>query len=323
MEIKTIETGYSLVESFKKSRDVFSDKRGFGHALVIAGSPGMMGAAVLAAGGALRSGCGLVTACIPESERFILQISHPSAIVSCYQGAAFTVSVDRLGYYTAVGAGCGLGQSAASADALSGLLSSIRSMSGDRPGLLLDADALNIIASHPSMYENIPSDSILTPHVRELGRLMRGLYGNCHDEKKFSGRPTGLPPFGQCCFEDWRYPWSGPEMAYLADMADRLSSVIVAKGHNTLICPPSKMGDKSRSRTVYVNTTGNAGMAKGGSGDVLAGLVTGLMARGYSPAEAAILGVWYHGRAGDDAAKKLGLESMNSSDILDNIHIMS
>lgn len=324
---------WTIISGMRKSRDEFADKRAFGHALLAVGSKGMMGAAVLSAGAALKSGCGLVTAHIPEGERMIMHVSNPSAIVDCDPGETFT-SMDREhGHYTAVGVGCGIGTSGEAAAALESLMESLSSMpESRRPGLVLDADALNIIASRPYLFRLVPSGSILTPHTRELSRLMDGMFGD--------RALAGLPLVRCLDFAGWKYPWDGPEMDYLMALADRLSSVIVVKGHATLICPPVQQAPDGATtistapisaasalsgdaeRTVYVNSTGNPGMAKGGSGDVLTGLVTGLMARGYSALEASLLGVWCHGEAGDTASKKYGQESMNASDILESIHVI-
>lgn len=324
---------WTIISGMRKSRDEFADKRAFGHALLAVGSKGMMGAAVLSVGAALKSGCGLVTAHIPEGERMIMHVSNPSAIVDCDPGETFT-SMDReLGHYTAVGVGCGIGTSGEAAAALESLMESLSSMPGSRrPGLVLDADALNIIASRPYLFRLVPSGSILTPHTRELSRLMDGMFGD--------RALAGLPSVRCLDFAGWKYPWDGPEMDYLMALADRLSSVIVVKGHATLICPPVQQASDGATtistapisaasalsgdaeRTVYVNSTGNPGMAKGGSGDVLTGLVTGLRAREYSALEASLLGVWCHGEAGDTASKKYGQESMNASDILECIHVI-
>ena len=317
---------WTIISGMRKSRDEFADKRAFGHALLAVGSKGMMGAAVLSAGAALKSGCGLVTAHIPEVERMIMHVSNPSAIVDCDPGETFT-SMDReLGHYTAVGVGCGIGTSGEAAAALESLMESLSSMpESRRPGLVLDADALNIIASRPYLFRLVPSGSILTPHTRELSRLMDGMFG----DRAFAG----LPLVRCLDFAGWKYPWDGPEMDYLMALADRLSSVIVVKGHATLICPPVQQASdgattistapiSAASALFYVNSTGNPGMAKGGSGDVLTGLVTGLRARGYSALETSLLGVWCHGEAGDTASKKYGQESMNASDILECIHVI-
>lgn len=319
----------AFVSSMLLDRDQAADKRAFGHALLIVGSEGMMGAAVLSVGAALRSGCGLVTAHIPAGERMIMHVTAPAAIVDSDPGTAFSEVPDNLHYYTAIGAGCGLGRSETTVRALSSLLSLLRDSGQQagvgtgrdsvvrRPGLVLDADALNIIASHPDLALSLPPGSVLTPHTRELSRLVPGLAG-VSDPKR---EPD---------FPHWKYPWAGPELDCVAALAGRLSSVVIVKGHRTLVCCPDipvctgmDSGTARRGPVkLYVNTTGNPGMAKGGSGDVLTGLITGLLARGYSPLEAALLGVWYHGRAGDDAAGLKGEESMNASDIMDNIRIL-
>ena len=335
MNMEFTEINEDVIRGIRLDRDEYADKRAFGHALLIAGSRGMMGAAVLATGAALRSGCGLVTAHIPKDERMIMQAVNPAAIVSLDPGTAFSEIPDNLEHYTAAGVGCGMGQSEATVEAFSTLLSRLscpampsrdikdrhreagspvaetgqghgKGRKARMPGMVLDADALNIIAAHPELASIVPSGSILTPHTRELSRLVAGLC-NVRDVD-FSG---------------WKYPWDGPQLYYTMSVADSLSSVVIVKGSRTLVCPPPDMANALEAflcrktgrkeyvlemggRLLYVNTTGNAGMAKGGSGDVLTGLVTGLRARGYSPLEAAILGVWYHGRAGDETARVRG-----------------
>jgi NAD(P)H-hydrate epimerase len=144
--------------------------------------------------------------------------------------------------------------------------------------MVIDADALNILSENIDFQEFIPEKSIFTPHLGELKRLI-GFWKN--EEEK--------------CEK-------------VRDFSRKNHSIIIVKGYHTEIYLPN---DK-----IYINPTGNAGMAKGGSGDVLAGLLTGLLARGYAPENAAILGVYLHGLAGDCAAKKFGQESMNSSDLI-------
>ena len=286
---------HEYISGLLKVREEDSYKGTYGHALVIAGSVGMMGAAILAAGGALKSGCGLVTVHVPYSERLSIHLSHPSAIVECDPGTSFSRVPGNLFRYRAAGIGCGLGQSQDSISALKALLSRLGgscreardSADSERetPGAVLDADALNIIASHPEMFGTIPPGSILTPHLGELSRLLS------------SAASYGIAGIRRDTGPDER-PWnSSRDMTLMVrSLAEALGSVIVVKG-------------------------GNPGMAKGGSGDILTGLVTGLRARGYSPAEAAVLGVWFHGLAGDTAAEETGMESMNASDILRNIRI--
>lgn len=289
-------TDRTVISSLLKSRDEDSHKGTYGHALLIAGSTGMMGAAVLATGGALKSGCGLVTVHVPFQERQTIHISHPSAIVDCDQEAVFSVIPDNLMKYRAIGAGCGLGQSPETSEAIGDLLLRL-SGNSSAPATILDADALNIISSHPEMFRTIPRGSVLTPHLGELSRLVS------------SAVSSGI-------MENRCYPWTcSADITVLArSLAETLGSIVVVKGPGTMICPPSGQ--------LYFNGTGNPGMAKGGSGDVLTGLITGLCARGYAPLEAAILGVWFHGKAGDDAAASIGMESMCASDISDNIHVI-
>lgn len=301
-----------LVRSLLKERPEDSHKGTYGHAIMIAGCTGMMGAAVLSVGGALRSGCGLVTAHVPFQERSIIHITHPSAIVECDPEPVFSTVPGRLESYKAAGIGCGIGKDGKTAKALESTLSQIRGMQkgghGGAPVTVLDADALNIISEHPGLFGLIPEDSVLTPHLGELDRLLRSAIsaGVIEADSAESGcKKNGCHPF---IWEDSR------EATILSRrLSCAISSTIVVKGPHTMICPPSGK--------LYFNMTGNPGMAKGGSGDILAGLLTGLCARGYTPLEASIAAVWYHGKAGDDAAEHLGTESMCATDILDHLKV--
>ena len=246
-------------------------KGDFGHALLVCGSCGMAGAAVLATMGALRSGCGLVTVHLPESERMAIHITSPSAMVDSDPGAYFSALPSNLDKYTAVGCGCGLGRHPETEAALQALLEAWH-----RP-MVLDADALNIIAVRPELFESVPDGSILTPHLGELRRMTGG----------------------------WTSSADMMEKAFR--LACRTRSCVVVKGpHSAVIGPDGR---------VSCNSTGNPGMATGGSGDVLTGLLTGLLASGYPAFDAARLGVWLHGRAGDIAALHYGQNGMNSRDI--------
>ncbi len=248
-------------------------KGDFGHALLVCGSCGMAGAAVLATMGALRSGCGLVTVHLPESERMAIHITSPSAMVDSDPGAYFSALPSNLDKYTAVGCGCGLGRHPETEAALQALLEAWH-----RP-MVLDADALNIIAVRPELFESVPDGSILTPHLGELRRMTGG----------------------------WTSSADMMEKAFR--LACRTRSCVVVKGpHSAVIGPDGR---------VSCNSTGNPGMATGGSGDVLTGLLTGLLASGYPAFDAARLGVWLHGRAGDTAASHYGQNGMNSMDIAD------
>lgn len=267
------------VQRLIEPRNRFAHKGTHGHALLICGSRGMVGAAVMATRAALRSGCGLVTTHLPESERMVVQVACPSAMVSCDPESVFSCIPKHLERYRAIGIGCGVGQDSRSAQALKDLLTS--ATTGVK--WVIDADALNILASHPEYLDSVPPDTILTPHLGELERLV----GTWNGEEDKIGRVRAL--------------------------AARLRAYIVVKGANTMIC--------TQDGRCLFNATGNPGMAKGGSGDVLTGYITGLLARGYDPCRAAVLGVYLHGLAGDKAAEKYGEEGMNASDMIDFLGI--
>lgn len=249
----------------------FAHKGDNGHALLVCASTGMAGAAVLSAGGALRSGCGLVSVHLPKEERMAVHVACPSAIVSCDPSGCFSVLPSGMARYTAAGAGCGLGTAPVTAAALERLLEC-------GIPLLLDADALNIIAGRPDLRRKIPPGTVLTPHLGEFSRLAGS--------------------------------WSGwkERLALAAGLAAELRSVVVLKGAHTMTVSPS--GE------MYFNSTGTPAMARGGSGDVLAGLVTGLLARGADPLSAAVVGVYRHGLAGERAEQMLGTDSVNSYDLI-------
>lgn len=271
--IEQVASPYVYVDE-EQVRNIILSRPRFGHALLICGSEGMVGAAVLATGGALRSGCGLVTVHLPREERIAVQANYPAALVSCDPGAWFTQLPVQIERYTAIGIGPGLGRHTESVEGLRAVLQC------GKP-LILDADALNLLAEHPDLLAQVPAGSILTPHLGELSRLIG----------------------------DWTSDQQRNEK--VQELARRLTSIVVVKGAHTMICTPEG--------TCYFNSTGNAGMAKGGSGDVLTGLITGLRARGYNALEAAILGVYLHGVAGDKAADYYSQEGMNAGDLADFI----
>lgn len=264
-----------FIKDITLKREKFAHKGTYGHALLICGSKEMIGAAILATGAALRSGCGLVTTHIPEEERLAIQISYPSAILSLDRASYFSTLPTNLSKYTSIGIGCGLGQNHETAGVFKQLLNNVY-----KP-IVIDADALNILSDNYNLRQHIPAGSILTPHPGELKRLI----GEWQSEKE--------------------------KIENVRKLASNLKSIIVVKGAHSMIYLPDG--------NCYFNSTGNSGMAKGGSGDVLTGLITGLIARGYNSTHAAILGVYAHGAAGDKAASVHGLEKMNSSDIINYI----
>ena len=263
-----ITVGQDYVRSLIKPRDPKAYKGTFGHALLYAGSHGMAGAAVLSAKACLRSGVGLLTVCSPSSNNDILQISVPEAMVIASDDLYANTDLSR---YNAVGAGPGLGQGESQTAILEKLLKN-----ASYP-MVLDADALNIIARNRYLLEYVPAGSIFTPHPGELQRLT----GTASDRADMITKAQAL--------------------------ASQNGITVVVKGAPTITISPNG--------TFYVNTTGNPGMATGGSGDVLTGIILALLAQGYNYEQAAFLAVYIHGLAGDIAAHDLSMTAMTSADI--------
>lgn len=256
-------------------RDAFAHKGTMGNALLVAGSYGMAGAAVLAARACLRSGVGKVTVATPSCNRNILQIAVPEAVLAIDRDEqVFTQAVDSAPF-GAIGMGPGLGQDEDSAMAM------LEQVQQAACPVVMDADALNQLGRHRVWQNQLPQGLILTPHPREFDRIA----GN------------SLNDFDR--------------LSQARDLAERLQAYIVLKGHHTALCSPDG--------SVVFNTTGNAGMATAGSGDVLTGIITALLARGLSRREACLLGIYLHGLAGDLAAQELGQESLVASDIVGHL----
>ena len=267
-----VTVGQDYVRSLIKPRDPKAYKGTFGHALLYAGSHGMAGAAVLSARACLRSGVGLLTVCSPSCNNDILQISVPEAMTVASDDLYANTDLSR---YNAIGAGPGLGQGDSQAAILEKLLKSTSCP------MVLDADALNIMACSRYLLEYVPAGAVFTPHPGELQRLV--------------GTATNRDDLIQKA----------------KAMAVENSITVVVKGAPTVtIAPNGKM---------YVNTTGNPGMATGGSGDVLTGMVLALLAQGYESEQAALIAVYIHGLAGDIAARRLSMTAMTSADIADSL----
>jgi hydroxyethylthiazole kinase-like uncharacterized protein yjeF len=266
-------------------RPKFSHKGTFGHALLLAGSRGKMGAAVLSAGACLRSGVGLLTAHIPGCGYDIFQISQPEAMCLTDKQADFISELPDLQPYQAVGIGPGLGQEAASLAVLRQLLEAAakpREKTGRPLPLVIDADALNLLGSHRELLELLPENTVLTPHLKEFERLTEPARDDYH------------------------------RLELLRDFAQKHRCLVVLKGAYTCLATPT--GE------LHFNSTGNAGMATGGSGDVLTGLLLALRAHAQLPAfEAARLAVYAHGRAGDLAAAQTGQAGLVAGDIVRHI----
>lgn len=263
----------AVVSPLYKSRNPYSHKGIFGHALLVAGSYGKMGAAVLAAQACMRSGVGLLTCHIPACGYTIMQTSAPEVMVETDNSETENTGLEKISGYASIGIGPGLGTDPATAGMLRQLLTQ------HTFPLVIDADALNLIASN-DLLSMIPRGSVLTPHPGEFERLL----GKSHDD-----------------FE---------RISLAMTQAKAIGCIIILKGHHSFIAT----GDKG-----YFNTTGNAGMATAGSGDVLTGIITGLLAQGYSSLEASLLGVYLHGLAGDLAMADESMESLIAGDIIDNM----
>lgn len=257
-------------------REDFAHKGNMGNALIVAGSYGMSGAAVLATRACLRSGVGKVTAITPKKNYDIMQIAVPEAVLQMdHEETAFTEAVDTDGF-DALGIGPGLGRQETTAIAM------IAQIRRAQCPIVADADALNILASHRAWMQQLPKGIIMTPHPQELDRL------------------TGSP--ANADYE---------RLHRTCELAKSLQAYIILKGHNSALCLPNG--------NVFFNPTGNSGMATAGSGDVLTGIITALLARGYHQQNACMVGMYLHGLAGDLAAKELGKESLVASDIIDHL----
>lgn len=288
-------------------RKRFAHKGAFGHALLIAGSYGKTGAALLAAQGCLRSGAGLVTIHTPRCGYPILQSAVPEAMCSIDPDEERFSRVPPLDKFTVIGIGPGLGTDPLTRTALRELLHTAR------VPLVLDADALNLIAQMEEGFSLIPSGTIITPHPGEFNRLIANITPPAGDLP-----PEILPPATDLASPSGTAPLLPPpttnswqRLQLQRELSHRHQIVIVLKGAFTTITLPS--GE------VYFNPTGNPGMATGGSGDVLTGILTALLAQGLPPTAAAKAGVYIHGLAGDMAADRISEIAMASSDIHRNL----
>lgn len=256
----------SVVQQIIKPRGTFAHKGDFGHAGILAGSYGMMGAAVLSAQGCLSAGVGKLTNIVPKIGYEIMQISVPESMCMV-SGEEYLQQAGDLSNFTAVGIGPGIGSG-------SNIVNILQEVFMKKLPTIVDADALNVMAAYPNLFQMLTEDAILTPHPGEFKRM-----------------------FGE-----------GDLFSIALDKAQQHYVYIVLKGKYTLIATPAGKG--------YFIPTGNSGMAKGGMGDVLTGIITGLRAQGYSSEESCILGCYLHGLAGDLAALGLSTSSMQARDVV-------
>ncbi|MDB4999383.1 MAG: bifunctional ADP-dependent (S)-NAD(P)H-hydrate dehydratase/NAD(P)H-hydrate epimerase [Mucilaginibacter sp.] len=259
--ISSVNTPYFFVEEkdarrLIKPRHKFSNKGTYGHALIIAGKDETMGAALLSSSACAHAGAGLTTACIPQSGLVALNSSMPEVMAIIRNEK----EVPDIGWdkFNTIGIGPGLGKGPDALKILQAIFNNYK-----KP-VVIDADALNILAENKALLNTIPAGSILTPHMKEFDRL----FGN---------------------HINW---WQRLQTA--KEKAAEYSINIILKNDYTITATPEGK--------LYFNSTSNAAMANGGMGDVLTGIITSLLAQKYTPQDACILGVYIHGKAGDELA---------------------
>ncbi len=257
-----------------KQPDKHTHKGTQGHALIIGGSYGKIGAVSLSSKACLKTGCGLVTVFIPKCGYTILQTAIPEVMVltDIQDGKISDITFEIEP--KAIGIGPGLGQAVVTQNALHQFLKT------SKTPLVIDADALNILSKNKEWFSLVPPKTILTPHPKELERLI----GKWDSEEEKRSKAISF--------------------------SKQYQVIIVMKGAPTQIID---------GETVYENTTGNAALATAGTGDVLTGMITSLLAQSYEPISAAILGVYLHGLTADIALPETGYQSFIASDVIANI----
>ncbi len=264
-----------LLESLPR----FAHKGMLGHSLIIGGSLGMMGSVCIATKAALKTGCGLVTAYLPESGVPIIQGYFPEAMAIGDVHRSRITSIEYGLRPDAIGIGIGMGQHDDTAQALHRFLKNNHESENVVP-LVVDADGLNILSKHPEWLSLLPPGTIFTPHPKELSRLI-GEWNNDFDKiqkTRAFAREHGV--------------------------------IVVVKGAYSLVID---------AETVHVNSSGTPALATAGSGDVLTGMITSLLAQGYTPLDAARLGVYLHGLTADLARDRVHERTFIASDIIDGI----
>ena len=277
--LKATETDYELIGknevlSVYKPREKYAHKGTYGHALIVGGSYGKIGAVCLATNAALRAGSGLVTAYVPKIGYSILQTSLPEVMVITDSNEETIEKIEFDLEPTVIGIGIGMGTNEKTVTGFTDFLNK------NKKPLVIDADALNILSKNKTLLKIIPENTILTPHPKELERLI----GAWKDD-----------------FE---------KLDKVKEFSKKYKCIVVIKGAHTIVVNNNKG---------YVNITGNPGMATAGTGDVLTGIITGLLAQGYAALNAAIFGVYLHGKAGDIAVESTGYQSLVASNLIESL----
>ena len=263
------------LEKLYRKRPKFSHKGTCGHALVVAGSKGKIGAAQLTTSACLRSGAGLVTAHVPACGLDIMQLSVKEAMCTVDSNTNHIIDLPNLSPFNAIGIGPGIGTEKDTANVLKRLIQDADAR------LVIDADGLNILSENKTWLSFLPKGTILTPHQKEFERLVG------------------------------KWDSSAERLKLQTDFSKKYGVVVVLKDAHTSTTTPSGQ--------VFFNSTGNPGMATGGSGDVLTGIILGLLAQGYSPEVAAVMGVFVHGHAGDLLIRDQAPEALIASDLVSNL----
>ena len=255
-------------------REKFSHKGEFGHALIVGGSYGKIGAVSLASRSTLAAGAGKVTAYIPKCGYNVLQTAIPEVMVITDKDEEKITDIVFDIDPTVIGIGVGLGTDSKTQKAFESFLKA------NKKPLVIDADAINLLAINQELLKLLPAETVLTPHPKELERLI-GSWENDFDK-----------------------------LEKVKAFSNKYKVIIVVKGANSI----TVFDD-----TLYVNTTGNPGLATAGSGDVLTGIITGLISQGYHSVVASIFGVYLHGKAADIAVEDYGYQSLIASHVIDNM----
>lgn len=264
------------IKGLLKDRPRFSHKGTHGHALLLAGGPGCYGAALLAVKGGVRSGVGLITLWAVNEVCGPAMVLWPDVMTICDNGLTNDVELIDPEKFMAIGVGPGMGRTKRTMDRVRQLLTT-----WSRP-MVLDADALNVLAVERDLLELLGPHVVLTPHPKEMDGLLGSKSLNSYDRHLRT-----------------------------REFAMRMGCTVVLKGAFTAIHAPDGR--------VFINPTGNPGMAKGGSGDVLTGVLAGVLAQGYDVLNASLIAVFLHGLAGDLAASVLGQDAMRASDLADHL----
>ena len=282
MGYKTMDA--AAVAALLPRRDRYAHKGEFGRLLLVTGSVGFTGASALAARAALRTGAGLITVAVPQAVWAIVagKLDEPMVVPEPDDGRGrFSPDAreDLLARLAGADA-CMIGPGIGRSEALTELVLAL--LVHARCPVVLDADGINAVAGHIDRLRELACPLILTPHDGEFARLCPGTALDKRDEPA--------------------------RVQAAAALARKLGAVVLLKGHRTLITDGS---------TVYRNETGNPGMAKGGSGDVLAGIITSFLGQGLAPLQAAAAGAWLHGAAGDRCAAERSEYGLTPSDLID------